>query len=199
MQKKIILATHNPGKVREFNAILATEALEIVSLAGYALTPVEETGLGFIENALLKARHASLHTGLPALADDSGLAVDALQGAPGVQSARYAGSDASDDANNRKLLAALRGIAPQQRTARFHCVLILVRHAEDPCPLVAEGVWEGSILEEPRGGQGFGYDPLFWAPEQGCSAAELAPEVKNRYSHRARALQALLLRLKGGW
>lgn len=198
MQKKIILATHNPGKVREFNAILATEALEIVSLAGYALTPVEETGLGFIENALLKARHASLHTGLPALADDSGLAVDALQGAPGVQSARYAGSDASDDANNRKLLAALRGIAPQQRTARFHCVLILVRHAEDPCPLVAEGVWEGSILEEPRGGQGFGYDPLFWVPEQGCSAAELAPEVKNRYSHRARALQALLLRLKGG-
>lgn len=190
--RKILLATHNAGKVREFNAIFATRSLEIVSQAGYNIPAVEETGLSFVENAILKARNAARFSGLPALADDSGLEVDVLQGAPGVYSARYAGIHSSDEDNNSKLLTVLRGVAESSRTARFRCVLVLMRHAEDPSPLIAQGIWEGAILNELRGTHGFGYDPLFLVPELGCSAAELEPDVKNRLSHRAKALKVLL-------
>ena len=153
--------------------------------------------MSFVENALLKARHAARATGLPAVADDSGICVDALDGAPGLYSARYAGGHGDAAANNAKLLEALRDVPDAQRTARFYCVVVLLRHAEDPQPLIAEGAWEGRILHAPRGGHGFGYDPLFLDPGTGLSAAELAPEVKNRISHRGRALETLRERLRG--
>ncbi len=190
--KTIMLATCNAAKVAEFNALLAPHAFQVVSQADYAIPPVEETGLSFVENAILKARHAARCSGLPALADDSGLAVDALSGAPGVYSARYAGVGASDQDNLLKLLDALEGVDPPRRSARFHCVLALMRHGEDPCPLIAEGCWQGSILPAPRGAGGFGYDPVFWVPDMACSAAELSAQHKNRISHRGKALQRLL-------
>jgi XTP/dITP diphosphohydrolase len=191
---KILVASGNPGKLREIEAILANYAIEAVPAAAFAIPEVEETGLSFIENAILKARHASRHAGLPALADDSGLEVDSLGGAPGIYSARYAGPGASDADNNAKLLAALRDVPPERRTARFRCVMAVLRHADDPSPFIAEGVWEGVILEQPRGTGGFGYDPLFLVPERGRASAELAAEEKNRLSHRARALHALAAR-----
>lgn len=192
---RVVLATGNPGKVRELAALLADSGLEIVPQTELNVGDAEETGLTFIENALLKARHAARATGLPAIADDSGLAVDALGGAPGIYSARYAGTGGDDAANNRKLLEALAGLPPEQRTARFHCVMVYLRHADDPVPIVCHGQWPGRILEAPRGVNGFGYDPLFLVPETDCASAELDAATKNRLSHRGRALRLLVERL----
>lgn len=190
--QKIVLATGNAGKLKELRALLADQPFEIVSQKDLGVSDADETGLSFVENAILKARHASRMTGLPALADDSGLCVDVLGGAPGIYSARYAGPGASDADNNRKLLATLlpwRAQAPL--TARFVCVLVLVRHADDPLPLICQGEWAGEILTEPRGEQGFGYDPLFFVPSDNMSSAELPRERKNALSHRGQALQQL--------
>ncbi|RLQ20923.1 RdgB/HAM1 family non-canonical purine NTP pyrophosphatase [Seongchinamella sediminis] len=189
-QQIVVLASGNAGKLKEFRRILAPLAMDIRSQAAFAVPAVAEDGLSFVENAIIKARAACQHTGLPAIADDSGLAVDYLQGAPGIHSARYAGG--GDAANNTKLLAALEGVPEEQRSARFQCVLVYMRHALDPMPLVCQGSWEGRILFAAQGEQGFGYDPLFYVPEHDCSSAQLAPEEKNRISHRARA-SALLL------
>lgn len=189
-QQTVVLASGNAGKLREFRRILSPLDMDIRSQAEFAVPEVAEDGISFVENAIIKARAACAHTGLPAIADDSGLAVDYLQGAPGVHSARYSGG--GDAANNAKLLAALEGVAEEERTARFLCVLVYMRHASDPMPLVCQGSWEGRILFAAQGEQGFGYDPLFYVPEHDCSSAQLAPEQKNRISHRARA-SALLL------
>lgn len=190
--QKLVLASGNAGKLAELQAMLGL-AIEVLPQSDFVDTEADETGLTFIENALIKARHAARASGLPALADDSGLAVDALDGAPGIHSARYAfGGDA---ANNVKLIDELRGVPDEQRTARFICVLALVRHAEDPTPIICEGVWEGRILLEPRGSSGFGYDPLFFVPEAGRSSAELTAAEKNSLSHRARAMRLLRERL----
>lgn len=194
--QRLVLATGNPGKRREMAPLLAPLGLEIVTQGELEIAGAEETGLSFVENALLKARHAARESGLPAIADDSGLAVDALNGAPGIYSARYAGADADDAANNRKLLAALEGLPEERRTARYHCLLVYLRHAEDPVPVIAEGHWEGRIAAAPQGSGGFGYDPLFYLPELGCTAAELPAEEKNRRSHRGRALSALIAQLR---
>jgi XTP/dITP diphosphohydrolase len=187
----IVLASNNSGKVREFTQLLADAHLNIVPQSSFGITDVAETGLTFVENALIKARHAAQYSGLAALADDSGIEVDALSGAPGIYSARYAGTDATDEANVIKLLADLEGVAADERTARFHCVLVYLRHAADPTPLICHGIWEGQILTAPRGDNGFGYDPIFWVPTHDCSSAELAPAVKNQLSHRGQALRQL--------
>ena len=196
--QRIVVATGNRGKLAELSRLLAPTGIALCAQSDAGIEPPEETGLTFIENALLKARHASAGTGLPALADDSGLAVDALGGAPGIYSARYAGENADDAANNRKLLESLSGVAPEARTARYHCALVLLRHPADPLPLVCSASWEGLILAEPRGKGGFGYDPLFLVPSLGLTAAELDPVLKNQLSHRGRALQMLLAALEGG-
>lgn len=193
--KTLVLASGNAGKLIELRAMLADMPLTIVPQRELGVDDVPETGTTFVENALIKARHASQVTGLPALADDSGLIVDALDGAPGLYSARYAGSPTDDAANNAKLLQALGGLPEAQRTARFYAVIVLLRHADDPQPLIAEGSWEGRILDAPRGHHGFGYNPVFLDPVQGLTAAEMPPEQKNRISHRALALQALRDRL----
>ncbi len=186
--QRIVLATGNPGKVREFTDILSDLDLAIRPQSDFGVPDVEETGLSFVENAILKARNAAAHTGQPAIADDSGLEVDALNGAPGIYSSRYAGPAASAEDNNRKLLRALEGVPEAERTARFICLIVYLRYADDPTPIIAQGVWEGRILTEPRGDGGFGYDPVFWVPTHGCSSAELPPEEKNRISHRGIAL-----------
>ena len=196
--QRIVVATGNRGKLAELSRLLAPTGIELCAQSDAGIEPPEETGLTFIENALLKARHASAGTGLPALADDSGLAVDALGGAPGIYSARYAGENADDAANNRKLLQSLADVPPDARTARYHCALVLLRHAEDPLPLVCSASWEGVILDAPRGMGGFGYDPLFFLPSLGLTAAELDPLRKNELSHRGRALQMLLAALERG-
>ncbi len=188
---QVVLATGNAGKVAEMQHLLETLGIEVIPQSRYELPAAEETGLTFVENALIKARHAAEHTGLPAIGDDSGLEVDALAGAPGVHSARYAGDNAGDAANNAKLIEALAGVPEARRRARFHCVLVYLRHPADPTPLIAQGCWEGRILTEPRGEQGFGYDPLFYLPELGLSAAQLEREQKNRLSHRGQALRQL--------
>ena len=193
---RLVLASGNAGKLAELRALLAGTGVELVAQSQLGVEEVEETGLSFVENALLKARHAAAATGLPALADDSGLCVDALGGAPGLYSARYAGTHGDAGANIDKLLRALDGIEDASRTARFVCALALVRHAEDPQPLVAEGLWEGRILHARQGGNGFGYDPVFFSPAHGCSAAELPAATKNRDSHRSRALAILQDRLR---
>ena len=190
MVRRLVLATANRGKARELGALLGP-GWEILLQSECGVAPVEETGATFGENALLKARHAAAATGLPALADDSGLEVDALGGAPGVYSARYAGPGASDAQNIDRLLAELAGVPPEQRTARFRCVLAFVRDAADPRPLIAEGAWEGRITGAPRGINGFGYDPVFEDPALASTAAELAPAAKNERSHRGRALRIL--------
>jgi XTP/dITP diphosphohydrolase len=192
---RLVVATGNPGKLRELEALLAGVAAELVPQAALGIAAAAETEPSFEGNALLKARHAARLAALPALADDSGLEVDALGGQPGVHSARYAGEGARDEANNAKLLAALAGV-PEPRRARYRCVIALVRSADDPAPLVARGHWEGRIARTPRGTRGFGYDPLFEVGDGPLTAAELAPADKNRVSHRARAL-AELLRLVG--
>lgn len=196
MTKKILLASNNPGKVREIQAILASDDIEIVPQSAFQIPDIDEIGLTFVENAILKARHASKLSGLAAIADDSGLEVDALGGAPGVFSARYAGPGANDADNNAKLLRELKDIPDAGRTARFRCVMVFMRHALDPSPLIGQGVWEGAILRELRGGGGFGYDPLFFVPEKGCASAELSADEKNRLSHRGKALRELAAQLR---
>ena len=189
--RKVVLATNNAGKAREMSALLAGLDMEIVAQSALGVPEAEETGLSFIENAILKARNASAHAKLPAIADDSGLEVDALEGAPGIHSARYAGPKANDQANLEKLLEAMQDVPDIGRSARFRCVIVYLKHAKDPAPLVTEGVWEGSILRAPVGSNGFGYDPVFWVPEKGCASAELPPDVKNQLSHRGQALARL--------
>ncbi|OGI48447.1 MAG: non-canonical purine NTP pyrophosphatase, RdgB/HAM1 family [Candidatus Muproteobacteria bacterium RBG_16_65_34] len=196
MSRQIVLASGNPGKVREINQMLAGLDLTVVPQSDFGVPEIEETGLTFVENAILKARAASRHTDLPAIADDSGLEVDALNGAPGIYSARYAGHGASDEQNLRKLLADLIGVPEAERTARFQCLLVYLRHEFDPTPLICQGTWEGRILFEPRGTNGFGYDPVFFVSTHDCSSAELPPETKNQLSHRGQALQKLVAALK---
>jgi len=189
----IVLASSNPGKLKELQVILAGHGLRVRLQSDFSVPQVEETGTTFIENAIIKARHAAGHTQLPALADDSGIVIDALGGAPGVHSARYAASDASDYENRRKLLRDMQRVPTSERSCRFICVIAYLGEADDPLPITAVGVWEGTLLDAPRGSHGFGYDPLFYVPDQGCTSAELEPEVKNRISHRSRALKAFLL------
>lgn len=191
---KLVLASSNAGKLAELRELLG-DGFELHAQSEFGVADADETGLSFVENAILKARHAARATGLPALGDDSGLCVDALHGAPGLYSARYAGEHGNSGANIDKLLRELDGVAEADRTARFACVLALVRDADDPQPLIAEGLWEGRILRERRGGNGFGYDPVFLDPENGVSAAELAPPIKNAISHRGRALAELRNRI----
>ena len=197
MSKTIVLASSNAGKVREFNQLLGDLQLEVVPQSQFSVADADETGLTFVENAILKARNAAQHTGLPALADDSGLEVDTLHGAPGIYSARYAGPNASDTENLEKLLGMLKDVPGEKRGARFQCVLVYLRHALDPTPLICQGTWEGRILTAPRGTSGFGYDPVFFVPTHACSAAELPAETKNALSHRGQALRQLLTALPG--
>lgn len=192
----VVLASDNPGKAREIGAVLAEFGIELVSQDELGVAPVEETGLSFVENAILKARNAAAHTGLPAIGDDSGLEVDALAGAPGIHSARYAGRDDGDQANIDKLLRALADVPEAERTARFQCLMVYLRRADDPTPLIAQGTWEGSVLRAARGERGFGYDPVFFVPTHRCSAAELPAAVKNQISHRALALRCLIAVLR---
>jgi XTP/dITP diphosphohydrolase len=192
---RIVVASNNRGKLLEFSELLGGLGITLVPQSALGIGEVEETGLTFVENALLKARHAAAASGLPALADDSGLCVDALGGAPGLYSARYSGPGAGDADNNRKLLAALAGVPAAERGAHYVCVLVLLRHPGDPDPVVADGRWHGMIAETPQGSGGFGYDPLFLPDTSGCTASELAAAEKSRLSHRATALAALLARL----
>lgn len=194
--ERIVLASGNRGKIREIQDILGPGRFAVQPQSDFAVPEAEETGLSFIENAILKARNAAGHSGLPAIADDSGLAVDWLDGAPGVYSARYAGQGASDKANVDKLLEALADVPDERRGARFLCVLAFLRHAADPCPIIAQGVWEGRILRQPRGENGFGYDPVFWVPGLNLASAELPPDVKNSLSHRGQALRSLRAQLE---
>ncbi|HEY3699183.1 MAG TPA: XTP/dITP diphosphatase, partial [Spongiibacteraceae bacterium] len=194
--QRIVLASGNRGKLTEFRQLLADSGWDIIAQSELQISDVKETGLTFVENAILKARNAAQHSGLPALADDSGLEVDALQGAPGIYSARYAGFPSDDAANNRKLLAALAAVPETQRNARFQCVLVFMRRAHDPSPLICQGTWEGQILAAPRGAQGFGYDPLFYVPALQQTAAELPAAQKNQISHRGQAMQNLLAALR---
>lgn len=191
--KQLVLASNNAGKLTELKAMLAPLNIEVLPQSQFAVTEVDETGLSFVENAILKARHASRQTGLPALADDSGLAVNALGGAPGIYSARYAGEHGDDAANNAKLLRELE--PHNNRAAQFVCLLALVRHAEDPLPIIAQGLWQGQILHQPKGENGFGYDPLFQPNGLHCASAELSREQKNALSHRAIALRLLVEQL----
>jgi XTP/dITP diphosphohydrolase len=190
---QLVLASHNAGKLKELQAMLG-DAVQVRSVAEFSSVEPQETGLSFVENAILKARHAARVSGLPALADDSGLAVDFLGGAPGIYSARYADGQ-GDAANNAKLLEVLQDVPDEQRGAQFVCALALLQHADDPLPILCEGLWHGRILHAARGEQGFGYDPLFWVEERQCSSAELAPAEKNQLSHRARAMVQLKQRL----
>jgi len=190
VSKKVVLASGNQGKLREFFRILGSAGFEIASQSTYDVIDVPETGLTFVENAIIKARNASKHTGLPALADDSGIEVDALNGRPGIYSSRYSGE--GDDANNSKLLEEMKDVPDEKRTARFRCCIVYMRHAEDPSPLIADASWEGTILHELSGVNGFGYDPLFFVPTHGISSAELDPDEKNQISHRGKALEKIL-------
>lgn len=190
--EKIVLASNNAGKVREINQLLADQQIQVVPQKEFAVGDIEETGLTFVENAILKARHAAKESGLAAIADDSGLEVDALKGAPGIYSARFAGTDCNDQDNNIRLLESLKEVPTEERGARFQCVMVYMRHADDPTPIICQGTWEGRILKEPSGDNGFGYDPLFFVPEHNCASAELSPEVKNQLSHRGQALRRLL-------
>lgn len=193
--EKIVLASNNAGKVREINQLLSDQQIQVVPQKEFGIGDIEETGLTFVENAILKARNAAKESGLAAIADDSGLEVDALKGAPGIYSARFAGSDCNDQNNNIKLLESLKDIPEQERTARFQCVMIYLRHEEDPTPIICQGTWEGRILQTPSGENGFGYDPLFFVPERNCSSAELPAATKNQLSHRGQALRKLLAAL----
>ena len=192
MSQRIVLASNNAGKVHEFNQLLTGTDFEVLPQSEFGVMEAEETGLSFVENAILKARNAAAHTGLPAIADDSGLEVDALDGAPGIYSARYAGSGASDLQNLEKLLADIKDVPDAQRTARFQCLMVYMRHAKDPTPQIFQGTWEGRILHAPQGDNGFGYDPVFFVPTHNCSSAELEPDVKNSLSHRGQALTQLI-------
>jgi len=198
MTEKLVIASNNRGKIAELTELLAPLGIQPVAQGELGVGEAEEPAVTFVENAILKARHASRITGLPALADDSGLAVDALGGQPGVRSARYAGEQASDQDNVQALLQALAHVPEADRGAQFHCVLVYLRHADDPTPIICHGRWPGSILMEPRGEGGFGYDPVFLVPEKGCSAAELTRTEKSRISHRGRALALFADALRTG-
>ena len=193
---KIVLASGNLGKVREINKLFAGYGIEVLPQSDFGVPEVPETGTTFVENAIIKARHAAEFTGLPAISDDSGIEVDALDARPGVYSARYAGEKASDTDNNNKMLAELEGVPEAERTARYWCVLAFMRHHNDPVPIITQASWEGRILEAPVGEGGFGYDPIFYVPTHGCSSGELSMEEKNKISHRALALQAMLEEFK---
>ena len=193
---KLVLATGNKGKVAEITSVLSPFNINVVSQNQFNVNEADETGLTFVENAIIKARNAAQHTGLPALADDSGLEVDGLNGAPGIYSARFAGPNASDSDNVAKLLDNISQLEGEQRSARFQCVMVLMAHADDPTPLICQGTWEGIITLEPAGENGFGYDPVFWVPDHNCTAAQLTSETKNHISHRGQALQQLLLAFK---
>ncbi|MFQ5546339.1 MAG: XTP/dITP diphosphatase [Acidiferrobacterales bacterium] len=196
MNREIVLASNNPGKVREIAQLLADFDLSVLPQSQFDVPEVEETGLTFVENAILKARNAAHETGLATIADDSGLEVDALNGAPGIHSARYAGVGSSDQANLDKLLQALINVPQSDRSARFQCLIVYLAHEYDPSPLICQGTWEGSILSEPRGDNGFGYDPVFFVPTHNCTAAELLPSDKNQLSHRGQALRKLIEALR---
>jgi len=196
MARKLVIASNNKGKIAELTDLLAPLGLQPVAQGELGVSEAEEPAVTFVENALIKARHAARATGLPALADDSGLTVDALDGRPGVRSARFAGEEATDNDNVEALLAALKDTPEAERSAQFHCVLVYLRHADDPTPIICHGRWPGRILAKPRGQSGFGYDPVFLVPEHGCSAAELTREQKGRISHRGRALASLLDQLR---
>ncbi|WP_297808050.1 RdgB/HAM1 family non-canonical purine NTP pyrophosphatase [uncultured Methylophaga sp.] len=189
---QIVLASGNQGKLREFAQLLAPLNIDIVTQSELDVIEADETGLSFVENAILKARNACDQTGLPAIADDSGIEVDALRGAPGIYSSRYAGLDASDEDNVQALLKALDGAPEGERSARFQCVLVFMRHAEDPTPLICQGTWHGQIMSEPTGDSGFGYDPVFFVPETDCSAAELSAQQKHAISHRGQAMRRFI-------
>lgn len=193
---KIVLASGNAGKVREINKLFSGYGIEIVPQSDLNVPEVPETGTTFVENAIIKARHAAKLTGLPAISDDSGIEVDALDARPGVYSARYAGEGASDLDNNNKMLEELQGVAEAERTARYWCLLVFMRHHNDPVPIITQASWEGRILEAPLGDGGFGYDPIFYVPTHNCASGELAIEEKNKISHRALALQAMLEEFK---
>jgi XTP/dITP diphosphohydrolase len=196
MNQKIILASGNAGKLREFQQLLAACDFSVLPQSDFNVSNADETGLTFVENAIIKARHACTHTGLPAIADDSGIEVDALNGRPGIYSARYSGLNAEDADNNAKLLQELAQVPSEKRTARYHCVLAFMRHAEDPTPILCHGTWEGVILTEARGDGGFGYDPLFFVPTHNCAAAEMDKAEKNRISHRGKAMAELLEKIQ---
>ena len=193
---KIVLASGNIGKLRELSQILSPLGLELIAQSDLNVAEAEETGLSFVENAIIKARNAALYTGLPAIADDSGIEVDALHGAPGIYSSRYAGPDASDTDNIEALLEAMKDVPETERTARFQCVVVFMRHAEDQTPLICQGSWQGQILQSPLGDEGFGYDPVFWVSETDCTAAELSPEQKHAISHRGKAMRQFMEEFK---
>ena len=193
----IVIASSNQGKLREFSSLLS-DSFHLRTQTEFQVPPIEESGKSFVENAILKARNASSYANLPAVADDSGLEVDALGGRPGVHSARYAGREATDEDNVIKLLDELKHVEFEQRTARFHCVIAFMRHANDPRPLICEGTWQGFIQHQASGSNGFGYDPVFFVPPHKCTAAELDPKVKNQLSHRAQALNKLVAELGSG-
>lgn len=196
MQRQVVLASGNPGKLREIGEILADIGIELLPQSRFNVPAVDETGLSYVENAILKARAAAAVSGLPAIADDSGIEVDALNGAPGIYSARYAGTGATDRQNLQRLLDNVASTGVPQSPARYQCVIVYMRRADDPSPVIAEACWEGYIVPEPKGENGFGYDPVFFVPDHGCTSAELPTEVKNRISHRAGALQVLLQKLQ---
>ena len=195
--EKIVLASNNVGKIREINQLLSRQGIEVLPQKDFTSEEAVEDGLSFVENAIKKARFAARASGLPAIADDSGIEVDALHGQPGIYSARYAGADASDRQNLEKLLESLTGVEDAQRSARFQCLMVYVRHQNDPVPVICQGTWEGKILTAPQGENGFGYDPVFFVPEENCSAAQLSPERKNSLSHRGKALKQLVKKLTG--
>ncbi len=195
MDKTIVLASSNPGKVREISQMLVGLDFSLRPQSDFNVEDIPETGLSFVENALLKARNAARQTSLPTIADDSGIAVDALDGAPGIYSARYAGEGATDEENLYKLIATIEKTSENRRDACFVCVMVYVRHADDPMPVIAEGIWHGQLVTEPCGENGFGYDPIFYLPDHQCTSAELSPETKNQISHRSLALKQLLSRL----
>ena len=188
----LVLASNNSGKLTEFRSLLGHCEFTVTPQSELSVPDANETGLSFVENAIIKARNACMYTGLPAIADDSGLEVDALNGEPGIYSARFAGKHGDNATNNRLILEKLAGIPIDERSARYQCVLVFMRHAKDPTPLICQASWEGLILTEERGFNGFGYDPLFWLPEKKCTAAELSKEEKGSISHRGRAMQLLL-------
>tara|TARA_B110000444_G_C18741174_1_gene548096 strand:- start:77 stop:673 length:597 start_codon:yes stop_codon:yes gene_type:complete len=192
---KVVLATSNQGKLREFERLFSNSGLEVQPQSKFNIPDAIEDGLSFVENALIKARHASRLSGLPAIADDSGLEVDHLKGAPGIYSSRFAGDNSTDEENISKLLLALDGIHPSDRSARFQCIIVLIEHANDPTPVIAQGCWEGSVAIQPKGSHGFGYDPIFYLPKFECTSAELEHEVKNKISHRSKAMKELINKL----
>lgn len=193
--REIVLASNNAGKVKEINALLAGTHFHVMPQSEFNVEEAEETGLTFVENALIKARNAASHTNLPAIADDSGIEVPALNGAPGIYSARYAGVGASDEDNLNKLIEDIKPLNKEDRAARFVCVMVFLKHAEDPTPIIAQGIWNGIVITEPRGENGFGYDPMFYVPTHDCVSAELSPEIKNQLSHRGQALKQLLAQI----